>query len=71
MNFSAFERDSADRKKLGAQKNEVFDHLGGVRPSTESKFAASPEIDRLSRDKLSIAAIQTAHFWAAYAGSQA
>ena len=30
MNFSAFERDSADRKKLGAQKNEVFDHLGGV-----------------------------------------
>ena len=41
MNHGAFKGDSAARKYLGAQKNEVSDHLGGVRPSTESKFASS------------------------------
>ena len=50
MNHGAFKGDSAARKYLGAQKNEVNDHLGGVRPSTESKFAGAtamlPNYDR-------------------------
>ena len=41
-NHCAFKRVSAGRKYKGARKNEVSDHLGGVRSSTESKFASPP-----------------------------